>query len=112
MADPLDLLDQSVDGFGGSVGDAAGVEVGQQLVPPGVQGAGEPDQFGDLVLGDGGEPAQQPPFGPVPGRLSIQKPEVLGGDPGSADLLVVVAGGEPGQQPRPGPFGVVLVPAA
>jgi hypothetical protein len=68
MPDPFHLLDQSVDGFGGSVGDAAGVEVGEQLGPPGVQGAGEADEFGDLVLGDVGEPAQQPAVGPVPGE--------------------------------------------
>lgn len=28
-------------GFGGPVGDAAGVQVGQQLVPPGVDGAAQ-----------------------------------------------------------------------
>jgi hypothetical protein len=64
VPDAFHLLDQTVDRFGGSVGDAAGVEVGEQFGSPGVQGAGEADQFGDLVLGDGGEPAQQPAFGP------------------------------------------------
>ena len=41
VPDPFDLLDQGVDRFGGSVGDAAGVEVGQQYLPPGVDGAGQ-----------------------------------------------------------------------
>jgi hypothetical protein len=72
--DSLHLFDQRVDCFGGAVGDAAGVEVSQQFAPPGIEGAGEADQFGDFVVGDGGEPAQQPPFGPVPVRFSVEGP--------------------------------------
>jgi hypothetical protein len=41
LAGPFDLLDQQVGRFSGSVGDAAGVEVGQQYLPPGVDGAGQ-----------------------------------------------------------------------
>jgi hypothetical protein len=45
VPDPLDLLDQQVDGFGGPVGDTVGVEVGQQLTAPGVDCAGEANQL-------------------------------------------------------------------
>jgi hypothetical protein len=74
VSDPLDLLDQPVDGFGGSVGDAVGVEVGEQLVAPGVDGAGQPDQFGYLVFGDVGEPAQQPSFGAGSVGFAVEQP--------------------------------------
>ena len=41
------LLDDQVDGFGAAVGDAVGLEVGQDLGPPGAQGAAEACDFGD-----------------------------------------------------------------
>jgi hypothetical protein len=69
-------------------------------------------QFGDLVLGDVGEPAQQPPLGSSPRGVSEEQPQLLGGDPGPADLLVDVAGLEPGEQPRPRAVGVVFLAAA
>jgi len=46
VPDPNDLVDQSVDRFSGSVGDAAVVEVGEQFRSPGIQGAGDADEFG------------------------------------------------------------------
>ena len=64
------------------------------------------------MLGDVDEPAQQPPFGSVRGRLSVEKSEFLSGDPGPADLLVVVAGGEPAHQSGPRLLAVVVIAAA
>ena len=51
MTDALHLLDQQVDRFGGSVGHVSDGEAGEQLGAPGVQGAGQPVQFGDVVGG-------------------------------------------------------------
>jgi hypothetical protein len=45
----LDFLDLQVRGLGRSVGDAAGVEVGRQFLPPGVDRSSEAVQFGMLV---------------------------------------------------------------
>jgi hypothetical protein len=59
VPDPFDLLDQQVDRFGGSVGHAGGVEVGQQLGLPGVDGAGQPVQFADVGVGAVGQPPIQ-----------------------------------------------------
>lgn len=42
------LLDDEVDRLGAAVADAVGVEVGQELVPPGAEGAAE---SGDLGAG-------------------------------------------------------------
>jgi hypothetical protein len=74
VPDSLHLFDQCVDRFGGAVGDAAGIEVGEQLGSPGVEGAGEADQLGDLVLGDVDELAQQMAFGAVAVRAAVEQP--------------------------------------
>jgi hypothetical protein len=96
------LLDQQVGGFGGPVGDAAGVEVGQQFVPSGVDGASQAVQLGHVGVGAVGEPAVQPLLGPSAITGLVDQPQVLGGDPGGADLGVAVAGLQAGQQPGPG----------
>jgi hypothetical protein len=53
VEDPLslDFLDLQVRGLGRSVGDAAGVEAGQQFLRPGVDRSGEAVQFGDVGVG-------------------------------------------------------------
>ena len=51
VGEPADLLDDQVDGFGAAVGDPAGVEVGQHLLPPGLEGAAEPGDLGDRAGG-------------------------------------------------------------
>jgi hypothetical protein len=56
VPDALDLLDQEVDGFGRPVGDPVGVEVGQQLAVPGVDGAGQALELGDIGVGAVGQP--------------------------------------------------------
>jgi len=64
------------------------------------------------VVGDVGEPAQQPPFGVRAVGFAVEQPQFLGGDPGTADLLVVVAGLKPGEHPCQGSIGVVFDAAA
>jgi hypothetical protein len=103
VPDPLDLLDQEVDRFGRSVGDAAGVEVGQQLGAPGVDGAGQSLEFVDAGVGAVGEPGVEMLFGAGPVGAAVEQAQFLGGDPGLGQLLVGgVTGVEAGQQPGPG----------
>ena len=63
VAGAFHLFDQQVGGFGRSVGHTAGVEVGQQLGAPGVDGAGQAVQFGDVGVGAVGQPPVQPLLG-------------------------------------------------
>lgn len=113
VTDSLDLLDQQVHRLGRAVGHPAGVEVGEQLIPPGVDGAGQAAQLGDLGIGATDEPVQQPLLGPVAAGLGEEQPQILGGDPGPADLFVVgVPGVQAGQQPFPGPVAEVVRAAA
>ena len=44
-----------VDGFGAAVGDAAGVELGQDLLAPAAQGPAESGDLGDRAGGEGGD---------------------------------------------------------
>src|SRR4029453_7962525 len=43
------------DGFGATVGDAAGVEVGKELLAPGLEGAPEPSPLGDRARREAGD---------------------------------------------------------
>lgn len=52
VADAADLLDQQVDGFGGSVAGTGGVEVGQVLASPGGQGAAQAGYLGYGTIGE------------------------------------------------------------
>ena len=47
VSKPADLLNDHVDRFGAAVGDPAGVEVRQDLLAPGAEGAAEPGDLGD-----------------------------------------------------------------
>ena len=64
---PANLLDDQVDGFGAAVGDAAGVEVGKQLLAPGLEGAAEPSHLRDRARREAGDHLLRdpPPFGGV-----------------------------------------------
>jgi hypothetical protein len=46
VADTQEFLDEQVDGFGASVADATGDEVGEKFGAPGVDRAGQSAQFG------------------------------------------------------------------
>jgi hypothetical protein len=48
VADSEDFLDQQVDRFGGAVADSTRAEIGQELIPPHGEGAGQPPEFGNL----------------------------------------------------------------
>lgn len=48
VADAQNFLDQQVDGFGGSVADTAGDEVGQEFGAPDGDRAGQSAQFGGV----------------------------------------------------------------
>ena len=52
---PADLLGDQVDGLGATVGDAAGVEVGKELLAPGLEGAAEPSHLGDRARREAGD---------------------------------------------------------
>lgn len=69
-------------------------KVGQQLVPPGVDGAGEAVQLGHVGVGAPGQPAVQMLFGVAAGVGVEESAQVLGGDPCLADLLVDVTEGQ------------------
>ena len=47
VGEPADFLDDQVDGLGAAVGDAVGVEVGEHLMLPRLQGAAESGDLGD-----------------------------------------------------------------
>src|SRR5829696_2403679 len=88
------------------------VDLERRQVAELAEGAGEPDEFGDLMLGDVGEPAQQMSLGPAPVGAAVEQPQLLGGDPRVADLLVRVAGSQSGEHPCPGLLAVVVMAAA
>jgi len=51
VADAADLLDEEVDGFGRPVRGTCGLVVGEDLVTPAVDGAGEAGELGDVRVG-------------------------------------------------------------
>ncbi len=110
-ADSLDALDEQVDGFGGAVAGSVGGEVGEQLVLPGGDGAGQAVQLGHRAVGAGGVEGEQPRpgLGEVAGAVDVA--QLLGGDPRGRDLPVLVAGGQAGEQSPVAGRGVVLRPA-
>ena len=111
-ADSFDLLDQQVHRFGGAVADAAGGEVGQKLIPPGLDRGGQAAQLWNTGVGAVHEPFVEPCLGCGAAGRGVDPSEVLGRDPGEPDLLIDVAGVQAGQQPRPGMLAQVLGTAA
>jgi hypothetical protein len=63
VGEPADLFDDQVDGFGTAVGDAAGIEVGEHLLPPSLEGAAEPSHFGDRARREAGDDLLREPPG-------------------------------------------------
>jgi hypothetical protein len=72
-AGALDALDQQVDRFGRPVGDPIGVEVGQQLLAPGVDRSGQAVQLGDVGVGAVAEPPVELVFGLCPSRAAVDE---------------------------------------
>jgi hypothetical protein len=86
------LLDEEVDGFGAAVGDAVGLEAGQDVLAPHPESAAETSDFGDRALVEG----VVDPFGDplaVGGRRGlVHGAELLVGVPGQGDFPAGVAG--------------------
>jgi len=86
----LDLLDEHVHGFGRADArraPAGGGERGEQLWLPGVEGAGEAEEFGDLGAGAAVQDLPEPMFRveSVAAAL-IEQHQLLGDDPGVGEL--------------------------
>src|SRR5512144_3293721 len=84
--DPGGILDQAVRALGGGVRDA-GLEEGEDLGPPGVDGLGEPTRLRHVGEGGGLVEAVQPVRNgvPIPGREQLAQPFLDA--PGGADLV-------------------------
>ena len=59
--DPAVEFDDAVEGFGAAVAGSAGGEVGQELGPPGGEGAAESGDLGDRAAGEGLDDRQRDP---------------------------------------------------
>src|SRR5215218_9794857 len=95
VSQPTDFLDDQVDRLGAAVGDAVGVEVGQHLLLPGLEGAAQTGNLGDRAAGEaveyfGGDLAA------VGGGGVVDRAELLVALPGQVDLSVRVAGVQAG----------------
>jgi len=84
---------EEVDGLGAAVGDAVGLEPGQDVLAPHLQGPTEAGDFGDRAGGERGDDL----FGDGPagrgGVRLVHGAELLVGVPGCGDLEAGVAGG-------------------
>src|SRR5215203_4210982 len=103
VSQPTDFLDDQVDRLGAAVGDAVGVEVGQHLLLPGLEGAAQTGNLGDRAAGEaveyfGGDLAAFGRGGVVDGT------ELLVALPGQVHLLGRIAGVEAGDD-----LGLLLV---
>jgi hypothetical protein len=96
---PTRILDQQVDGFGGSVANPAGGEVGQEFLVPGGDGARQPGQFGCPGVDADDGLVIQPGGSLVTVAAAVNGAKLLGGHPGGGDLAMIVAGFNTGQQP-------------
>ena len=91
MGEASSLLDHAVDGLGAAVGDPAGGEVGEQLLPPGPQ---RPAEAGELWDGAGVQRPEQllRPLATSDrgGGVIVDLPDALVDAPGEFDLAVRV----------------------
>ena len=108
VPDAQDLLDQQVDGFGGSVANSAGAEEGQEFGAPGGEGTSQPPQLGYAGVDAGHDPVVEPGCGVFAITAAVDGAQLLGGHPGGGDLTVFVAGLDASQQPRPPGVGEVF----
>ncbi len=90
------LLDDEVDGLGAAVGDAVGLEPGQDGLAPQLQGAAEARDLRDGALGEGADDQLGDPLDLGRLRGLVHRAELLVGVPGEGDLPARVAGGEAG----------------
>jgi hypothetical protein len=80
-----DLFDDQVDGFGATVGDSVGVEVGQHLGLPGLQRSAEPGDLGDRTGGEAGDHLLRDLAAAICGRV-VDRAELLVALPSQVDL--------------------------
>ena len=90
VADAFDLLDQQVDALGGSVGETAGGVEREDLGFPGEDGLGEPDELGDLGVGDEVVERDETAAGVREIGCGVDLPAHLLGHPRGADLAVAI----------------------
>ena len=94
VAEAADLLDEQVDGFGGSVGGAAGGVEGEDLVAPAVDGVRKPCELGDVGVGGVLEEHDQPALRVGQVACGVDLGQEFAGEPDGGDVAVGVAGCE------------------
>src|SRR3954447_15087919 len=87
------LLDEQVDGFCAAVADAVGVEPGQDMRSPHLQGAAEASDLGDRAGGKRADDLFGDSLALRRGRGLVHRPELLVGVPCDGDLEAGIAGG-------------------
>jgi hypothetical protein len=108
VPDALDLLDQQVHGFGGSVGQAGAVPAEDLVLPP-PDGGGEAAELGDVGTPAVDVEALEPPSSLALRAGGVYLPQQLLGEVGGADLAGGVAGVEPGLNASPPSLGQPFV---
>ena len=91
VGEASDLFDDQVDGFGAAVGDAMGIEVGQYLLAPGLEGATQSGDFGDRAGREAGDHFLRDPAA-LSGGGVVDGAELLIALPGKIDFPIGIAG--------------------
>jgi hypothetical protein len=110
VLDTLDLLDQQVDGLGGSVGAAVGGVEAEDLDLPRLDGPGKPGQLRDLDAIAPAVEAIQAGAGCSYADRSVDRAQQLFALPGCGDLTGRISGGRPFAPPGR-PTGVTWMPS-
>jgi hypothetical protein len=91
VGQPADLLDDQIDGFGAAIGDSAGIEVGEHLLAPGLEGTTESGDLGNWIGGEAGDHLLSNPA-TLGGAAVVDGAELLVALPGQVNFPVRVAG--------------------
>ena len=95
------FLDEQVHGFGASVADATGDEVGQKFGASGVDRAANRLNLVRPESDTGHRPVVEPAGGLVAIAAAVDGAKLLSGNPGGSDAATLVAGVDDGHQPCP-----------
>lgn len=112
LADAAELFNEEIHRFGGSVGGAGSVEVGEQLHPPAAQGPAQPGDLRDRAAGQDLDESAGPLAALLRGRGVVDRAQVLGDLPGKRYLAGRVPRGQRGVGLHPVGFGQLLGAAA